>query len=218
MIDGVASTGTNAFRTTGASVLWVSDGIQDESSTAQQPDSLYVRVNPSDFAFVQQLVSQATSADGAPLFETVRVDLSTDIAPMLEQQNVTAQAVTWIALIIGGLGIMSVGLANVREQAFEFGVRRALGATRLRLFSVVLVQTVVEVLLAAAIGIVLAAAILNQFERKLVLSSLPLPASTGLPLSSAVRGVIGALIVGLLAGAIPAFRAARVSVIRALRG
>lgn len=100
----------------------------------------------------------------------------------------------------------------------DFGLRRALGASTRRVFVGVIVQTLLEVLLAAAIAIPLAAIAVELFARQLVLESLPLPSSTGLPLSSALRGIIAALAVGLLAGLLPAFRAARASVVQALRG
>lgn len=69
-----------------------------------------------------------------------------------------------------------------------------------------------------AIAVRMAALVVEVCARDLVLASLPLPASTGLPLSSVVRWVVAALGVGLLAGLLPAFRAARASVVRALRG
>lgn len=70
----------------------------------------------------------------------------------------------------------------------------------------------------ALVAIPLAAIAVELFARELVLESLPLPDSTALPLSSAVRGITAALVVGLLAALLPAFRAARASVVQALRG
>lgn len=115
------------------------------------------------------------------------------------------------------LGILGVGLASVGERGKDFGLRRALGASKRRIFAGVIVQTLLEVLLAAAIAIPLAAVAVELFARRLVLASMPLPSSTGLPLSSAARGLIAALAVGLLAGLLPAVRAVRVSVVQALR-
>lgn len=146
------------------------------------------------------------------------MDESDTVAPILDQQNVTAQVVSFVALTIGGLGILGVGLAGVRERAKDFGLRRALGANRLRVFGDVILQTLLEVLLAAAVAIPLAAILLEIFARNLVLSTLPMPPSTTLPVQSAMLGLAGALTVGLIAGLIPAVQAARSSVVQALRG
>ncbi|MGI8404101.1 MAG: ABC transporter permease, partial [Thermomicrobiales bacterium] len=81
-----------------------------------------------------------------------------------------------------------------------------------------ILQTLLEVLLAAAVAIPLAAILLELFARDLVLSTLPMPQSTTLPVQSALLGLAGALTVGLIAGLIPAVQAARSSVVQALRG
>jgi len=106
----------------------------------------------------------------------------------------------------------------VRERSKDFGLRRALGASKLRIFAGVIMQTLLEVLLAAALAIFIAAILLELYARDLVLESLPLPASTALPVSSALQGLAGALLVGVIAGLIPAFSAARSSVVQALKG
>lgn len=81
-----------------------------------------------------------------------------------------------------------------------------------------IVQTLIEVLLATRIAIPLAALLLEIYARDLVLETLPLPPSTALPVESAQLGLTGALIVGLIAGVVPAISAARASVVQALRG
>lgn len=200
-------------------LLLVSDIYQPELIERGNPSWL-VHVNPADVATLDQLVANAGASGGTgeSEFFTTRIDRGAELAPVLDQQQVTAGAVTVVALIVGGLGILGVGLASVRERGMDFGLRRALGASTLRVFAGVIVQTLLEVLLAAAIAIPLSAIAVELFARQLVLASLPLPSSTGLPVSSALRGLIAALVVGLVAGLLPAFRAARASVVQALRG
>src|SRR5699024_5277502 len=136
----------------------------------------------------------------------------------LRQQEVTGTATKIVALVVGGLGILGVGVSGVKERASEFGLRRAIGAKRSRIFGGVLTQTLLEAIIAALIAIPLAALLLEYFARDLVLSTLPMPPSTMLPVESALQGLAGAVVVGLIAGLIPAIHAARTSVIRALRG
>lgn len=217
VIDGVAAATSNAFENAGILI------VSDLPEPGFVPDDLrgmrwLARVNPLDYATLQQLVTSVTDATGAPLFDLRRIDQSEQLAPVLDQQEVTARVVTLVALTVGGLGILGVGLASVRERAKDFGLRRALGASKLRIFAGVIVQTLLEVLLAAVIAIFIAAIALELYARDLVLESLPLPASTALPVSSAVQGLVGALLVGMIAGLIPAFSAARSSVVQALKG
>ncbi len=216
IIDGVAATTTNAFNNT--SIMIVSDLPRPELMPEFSGISWLARVNPIDQGQLQNLVSSIIDESGSPLFHSQRIDQSAQLAPVLDQQEITARVVTLVALTVGGLGILGVGLASVRERGKDFGLRRALGASKLRIFAGVIVQTLLEALLAAAIAIFIAAIALEVFARDLVLDRLPLPSSTALPLSSAALGLAGALLVGLIAGLLPAFSAARVSVIQALKG
>jgi ABC-type lipoprotein release transport system permease subunit len=216
IIDGVASTTTNAFDS--ISIMIVSDLPRPELMPEFGGMSWLARVNPIDQGTLQNLVSSVTDESGSPLFQSQRIDQSAQLAPVLDQQAVTARVVTLVALTVGGLGILGVGLTSVRERGKDFGLRRALGASKLRIFAGVIVQTLLEVVLAAAIAIFIAAIALELYARDLVLDRLPLPASTALPLSSAALGLAGALLVGLVAGLIPAFSAARASVVQALKG
>lgn len=215
VIDAVASSlGTTMSAN---NILVVSD--RDQPALAVESGrSWLVHVNPVDVGRVIELTGGITDGvSGGPVFEARRVDQGQELAPVLDQQDVTASAVTVVALVVGGLGILGVGLASVRERSKDFGLRRALGASKNRVFAGVIVQTLLEVLLAAVIAIPLAAVAVGLFARELVLASLPLPSSTGLPLSSAGRGLLAALAVGLLAGLLPALRAARASVVQSLR-
>lgn len=183
----------------------------------ESPATWLARVNPDNFGLLQGIVDSVKNDDGTPVFRAERIDQADELQPVLDQQDVTSRAVTVVALLIGGLGILGVGVASVRERGREFGLRRALGASKSRIFSSVIVQTLLEVMIAAALAIPLAAILLQRFARSLVLESLPLPPSTSLPLESAAQGLIGALVVGLVAGLIPAVNAARTSVVQAIR-
>ncbi|HQY29758.1 MAG TPA: ABC transporter permease [Thermomicrobiales bacterium] len=215
VIDAVGAETTNAFDL--GMPMIVSDVPHPEFGNWFGEVSWLVRVNPGDVDFLKATLGTVTDARGQPMVAVQRVDQASELAPVLDQQNVTARIVMWVALVIGGLGILGVGLASVRERSMEFGLRRALGATRVRIFASVVAQTLLEVLLAAIIAIPVAGAVLGLSARRLVLETLPLPASTSLPVKSALLGLVSALVVGLIASCLPAMRAARLSVIQALR-
>ncbi|MGE3797427.1 MAG: ABC transporter permease, partial [Thermomicrobiales bacterium] len=218
IVDAVVAADTLAFLGGSSPVMVVSTGPTDELLENAHGVQLAVRVNPADFSLLQETVARVVTPEGAPLFQVQRTDQADQLSPVLDQQRVTARIISIVALTIGGLGILGVGLAGVRERAKEFGMRRALGANRGVIFSGVVVQTLIEVLIAAAVAIPLAAILVHLFARRMVLDELPLPPDISLPLRSAAIGLVSALVVGLLASLIPAVNAARLSVVEALRG
>ncbi|MDP9356672.1 MAG: ABC transporter permease [Chloroflexota bacterium] len=218
VVDAVVSTATNAFAS-GSSPIAVVTALPHPDLLGNAVSMSWVaRVNPQDYGLLQEQVASVKDEQGRQVYRTTRADQGDQLAPVLAQQAVTARVVTVVALTIGGLGILGVGIAGVRERARDFGLRRALGASTRRIFGGVIVQTLLEVLLAAVIAMPLAAILLELFAREMVLETLPLPPSTSLPLSSAAQGLAGALLVGLVAGLLPAINAARLSVVQALRG
>lgn len=217
VIDGVVDASTAAFQLSGP-ITVVSDLAAPPFTDYVMYPNWLVRVDEADVGFLMASVKLAADENGLPVYMVQRADQGDELAPVLKQQRVTGTATKAIALTVGGLGILGVGVSGVRERASEFGLRRALGAKRRRIFGGVLTQTLIEALIAVAIAIPLAALLLEYFARDLVLSTLPMPPSTILPLQSALQGLIGAVGVGIIAGLIPAIHAARTSVIRALRG
>lgn len=216
IIEGVASSTTNALQF--ADLLLVTTEPRRDLMRPEQPLAWLLRVQERDYGVVAALISTFRSDRGNAFYSAVRDDRYEQLAPVLDQQDVTAIAVSLVALIVGGLGILSAGVAGVRERSAEFGLRRALGSSRERIFASVIVQTLLESLIAAAVAIPVAVILVALFTRRLVLESLPLPADQSVPVEAMVIGLMGAVTVGLVAGVLPAINAARVSVIRALRG
>ncbi len=216
IIDGVAANSSNAFES--PQILLVSDLRNPFFASTNFPLAWLVRVNPRDAAALSEIIRTVVDKSGQPLYRMQRDDQLDALGPVLDQQEVTGRAVALIALLIGGLGILGVGVASVRERSREFGVRRALGASRIRIFVGVVVQSLLEVLLAAVVAVPLAAILLELYARDLVLDTLPLPSNITLPLGSVGVGVGSALLVGLIASLLPATTAARANVIQVLRG
>lgn len=121
----------------------------------------------------------------------------------------------FLALLAAGINIMNVMLVTVRERAREIGLRRALGATR----ACVLQQFLFE---AAALSVVGGAAGLAGGATLALLLAALFRASLGhwdfvIPPWSLAIGLSLALLTGLVFGALPAWRAARLAPIDALR-
>ncbi len=115
-----------------------------------------------------------------------------------------------ISLLVGGIVIMNIMLASIRERTREIGVRIAVGARRRDIFIQFLVQTVLITALGGILGILLGFAILDKVGSYLQIKVL-----------ASVQMIWVALLVsigvGLLFGVGPAVRAARLDPVIALR-
>ncbi len=115
-----------------------------------------------------------------------------------------------VGLLVGGVGVIAIMMISVTERTREIGVRKALGATAGLILWQFLVEAATLTGIGGAIGLALGA--LVAF---IVRSNFPIPAE--IPLLSVVAAIGGSIITGVLFGIIPAFRAARLDPVVALR-
>lgn len=118
-------------------------------------------------------------------------------------------AVALIVLIVGGVGIMNIMLANVRTRIREIGVRKAIGATRREIELQFLTEAVLISLSGGVVGTLVGLAV--PFSVRF-LTEYRIPIS-GL---SAIIAIAVALIVGVVFGTVPAKRAAQLDPVEAL--
>lgn len=130
-----------------------------------------------------------------------------------EQQriwSIVLASIAGISLLVGGIGIMNVMLATVTERTREIGIRRALGAKRRNIISQFLVETMVLSCCGGLMGVALGMAIPYMVEQFTELKTLVLPAHPMMAFG------ISAL-VGIVFGLYPAWRAAAMDPVEALR-
>ncbi|MCZ0952915.1 MAG: ABC transporter permease, partial [Rhodospirillaceae bacterium] len=119
-------------------------------------------------------------------------------------------AVGSISLIVGGVGVMNVMLVSVSERRKEIGIRRALGAQRRTIQSQFLIESVILSLLGGVFGVGLGVGASYAICRFTGWTFLVSPAAM-------VLGVGVASGVGIFFGLYPAYQAARLDPIAALR-
>ena len=115
-----------------------------------------------------------------------------------------------ISLLVGGIVIMNIMLASVKERTREIGVRLAIGARRRDIFTQFMVQTVLITSLGGVLGIILGYAILDAVGTYLQLQVI---ASVQM-IWSALAVSVG---VGLVFGVMPAVQASKLDPVEALR-
>jgi putative ABC transport system permease protein len=119
-------------------------------------------------------------------------------------------AVAAISLVVGGIVVMNIMLVSVTERTKEIGIRKAIGARRKDILTQFLIEAVMVTAIGGAIGV------LTGFGLAYLIAAL-----IGFPLlmsvASAILGVGVSSVVGIVSGLWPAWRAARLDPIEALR-
>lgn len=120
-------------------------------------------------------------------------------------------AIGSISLFVGGIGIITIMTISVNERTTEIGLLRALGAKQKQVLSLFLGEAIVLSAFGGACGLLLGIGI----ARLLHLALPALPVHT--PWTFVLLAEVLAIIIGLLAGVLPARRAARLEPVEALR-
>jgi putative ABC transport system permease protein len=115
-----------------------------------------------------------------------------------------------IALLIGGVGVMNIMLVSVTERTREIGVRKAMGAVKGDIIVQFLTEAMTLSILGGALGVGLGytiAAVVRKVS----------PLQTATPLWSIMVGLAVSLSIGLFFGIYPAYKAAKLDPVEALR-
>ncbi|MCY7360942.1 MAG: FtsX-like permease family protein, partial [Ignavibacteria bacterium] len=113
------------------------------------------------------------------------------------------------SLIVGSVGIANIMFVSVKERTKEIGIRKAIGAKRRTIMYQFLIESITICLLGGIIGILI------SFPISLIIDAYVLP--TAMPVWVIVLGLFVSALFGIMAGFFPAWNAAKMDPVEALR-
>jgi len=190
--------GNNALTGIAINGFWLEAGDADQLNSAQFQVTNILRLRhgiktstPDDFRIINF------------------VDIMSAFTNVMGSLTLMVGAIAGISLVVGGIGIANIMLVSVMERTREIGIRKAVGATSGSILSQFLTEAIVISVVGGAIGVGLGIALAfgaaTIFKFPFIV-----------PLWSIGAGFGLSLIVGVLAGGIPARNAAKLNPISAL--
>jgi putative ABC transport system permease protein len=175
------------------------------------PTTIYVRSQTSQVAAVQSVLAATANPEAPNEVEVSQPSAAlTARARAQSALNSLFLGLGAISLLVGAVGVGNIMLIGVLERRSEIGLRRALGATKANIRLQFLAEAILLSLLGGAVGVVagaFATAIYASTKQWTIV----------IPTLAWAGGLGAALLIGALAGLLPAVRAARLSPTEALR-
>ncbi len=132
------------------------------------------------------------------------------INDMTSSVRIGAIVIAAIALLAAGVGIMNIMLVSVTERTREIGIRRAIGAKKMNIMIQFILEAITLSLLGGFIGIILGVLVGN-------IAGSMINATATLPLDWISAGIALCVMIGLVFGTYPAYKAANLDPIESLR-
>jgi len=133
-----------------------------------------------------------------------------EINQITDPIKLIALAISFIALVAAGVGIMNIMLVSVTERTREIGIRKALGAKKTWILLQFLFEAIILCMLGGLVGIVLGVGLGN-------LAGGLINAQSAVPWNWVFIGLFMCVAVGVIFGTYPAYKASSLDPIEALR-
>jgi putative ABC transport system permease protein len=175
------------------------------------PTTVYVRSDTSQTAAVQSVLAPTANPEAPNEVEVSQPSAALTARAEAEGAlNSLFLGLGAISLIVGAVGVANIMLISVLERRSEIGLRRSLGATKGQIRTQFLAEAILLSLLGGAAGVTAGAISTGVYASTRHWTAV-------VPASAWAGGLAAAILIGAIAGLLPAIRAARMSPTEALR-
>ena len=134
------------------------------------------------------------------------------IVTAIRNARLSGGLIAIISLLVGGIGITNIMLASITERIREIGIRKAIGASNSNIFIQIVVESTVIAVVGGLAGLVTSYGLVEILRAINPTDNTPVIT----PMAMTVAFIFSA-VVGVVAGLIPAIKAAKLDPIQALR-
>ena len=200
-----------------AGTVYVPDAAWPILYQYDEPQNVVIRVESTDYMTsagkkcADILNSYLTTTDET--IEYKAKDLLEQAQQIQELSSSTNTMLIWIAgisLIVGGIGVMNIMLVSVTERTQEIGLKKAIGARKSRILGQFLTEAAVLTSFGGLIGVIAGIILAETIS---YLSGTPVAISV----PAAVGAVVFSMVIGIVFGVFPSYKAANLNPIDALR-
>lgn len=183
-----------------------------------EPQSVAVKATSTDTMTeagkaVADYLTDSQIADKGSTYSYRSEDLLEQAQQLQAMSSSTNNQLIWIAsisLLVGGIGVMNIMLVSVTERTSEIGLKKAIGAKKRRILRQFLTEAAVLTSLGGILGVIAGIVL-----AKLLSGAMGTPTAVSVP--AIIVAVLFSTVIGVVFGLIPAYKAANMNPIDALR-